>query len=178
MDDTQTTTCPCCGQTVKGHQLLFNADMNTIARGNAVVKFTQREFDFAQLLVKKFPATATKEAIYDKVFMHANGDGPDMKIVDVILCHIRPRMAELGMLVETVWGKGYRLIEGDPMDAETLKDASVRMREKGTQHRWNAEHDKTLRDLIGRKLNMQQIATHMRMPYMTVERAMKRLSTA
>lgn len=50
-------------------------------------------------------------AIWSNVFEHDNGDMPENKIKDVVVCNIRRRLrqAEAPDGLKTVWGKGYEL---------------------------------------------------------------------
>jgi two-component system cell cycle response regulator CtrA len=38
-------------------------------------------------------------------------DEPELKIIDVFICKVRKKLAEAGApkLIETVWGRGYRM---------------------------------------------------------------------
>lgn len=53
----------------------------------------------------------TREAIWAAVFQHPNGDGPEIKIVDVQVSQLRSdlRAAKAPGNIECVWGWGYRL---------------------------------------------------------------------
>lgn len=166
--------CPCCQQPVEGARFLADPERQIITNGARSVRLSKQQFRLAQFLIRKFPAMASKDAIYDEVFMEANGDGPDMKIVDVIICKIRPLLADVGLVIETMWGKGYRLLEEDSEMALAIKDASIRLRENGG-HRWKPEYDEKCLDLMRRKFTVATAATVLRLPYMTVERAFKRL---
>lgn len=166
--------CPCCQQPVEGAKFLADPDSGIITNGQKSVRMRKQQFRLAAFLIRKFPAMASKESIYDEVFMYSNGDGPSMKIIDVQICHIRPLLAEIGLVIETVWGKGYRLVEADADMALAIKDTSVRLRENGG-HRWKPEYDTKLLDLMKRNFTVSHCATVLRLPYMTVERAIKRL---
>ena len=39
-----------------------------------------------------------------------NEEPTDMKMVDVVVCHIRKRISPFGMTMNTIWGVGYRLL--------------------------------------------------------------------
>lgn len=168
--------CPCCSQRVEGKRLLADEDSGVITNGEVHIRLRAQQFKLAKFLIERFPLTASKESIYDNVFMHYDGSGPEMKIVDVVVCHIRPHLAELGLVIETVWGKGYKLVEAAPQMANSIKDASVRIRLPGTYHQSTAESDKQILDFIKRKMKVTEIATRMNLPYMTVERAVRRLT--
>ncbi len=73
------------------------------------VRFTASEFNTLVFIVKRGEVIARKMAIYTEVFEQPDGT-PEPKIVDVIVCKIRKKLASIGGdgLVGTVWGKGYR----------------------------------------------------------------------
>lgn len=52
----------------------------------------------------------TRNTLYETVFQHDDGDGPGMKIIDVVMCKIRAAMARSGIpgSIENIWGVGYR----------------------------------------------------------------------
>ncbi|QXV73564.1 helix-turn-helix transcriptional regulator protein [Rhizobium phage RHph_X2_30] len=174
---TNALQCPCCGQAVEGVSFLADPMSQTITNGIKSVRLTAQQFEVAQLLLEVYPRMATKEAIYDRVFMKANGEGPSMKIIDVRICHIRPLLAEIGMVIETIWGKGYKVVSAAATRANEIKEASIRHRELGSAHRWKPEYDQELADLMSRKFSLTQCATKMRLPYMAVERAWKRIQS-
>ena len=62
------------------------------------------------LLVKRAEMVTMKGTIYRAVFQYENGDGPDPKIIDVVVCGLRRRLKGLGAsgAIHTVWGQGYR----------------------------------------------------------------------
>lgn len=61
---------------------------------------------------------ATKAGIYAALY-GAGGDGPEEKIVDVLICKLRPKVPS-GEKITTVWGVGYKL-ERDDDDAQAVK---------------------------------------------------------
>lgn len=52
---------------------------------------------------------ATKEAIMAALYHNLGKEEAEIKIVDVFICKIRKKLAPFGIVVETVWGQGYRL---------------------------------------------------------------------
>lgn len=167
--------CPCCLQFVE--DVRFLADPNTcqITNGDKTVKLSRQQFNIAKYLIDCFPRMATKNAIYDSVLMDAHGDGPEMKIIDVIICKIRPAMADVGLVIETVWGKGYRLVEADASQAKSIIDRSIKLRLPGSHKRWSDEMDVELLQLMRRNMKVAQCAAIMKMPYMSVERHFKKM---
>lgn len=68
-----------------------------------------QEASLLTFLFERSPAR--KEAIYGAVFEHANGDGPCIKIVDVIVSRLRRKLALSNVpgAIETQWGSGYSM---------------------------------------------------------------------
>lgn len=169
--------CPCCLQLVEGAAFLADPTTGQITNGSKTVTLTRKQFSVAQYLINTYPRVSKKDSLYDHVFVDAAGSGPGAKIVDVMICNIRPILAEVGLVIETVWGIGYRLVETDAENAAAIKDTSIRLREKGSMYRWLPQYDEQLLELMRRRNSPTQCATLMRLPYMTVERAYKRLQS-
>ncbi|MBM7049701.1 winged helix-turn-helix domain-containing protein [Rhizobium lusitanum] len=169
--------CPCCLQFVEGASILADPINCKIANGSQSVRFTRKQFNVAKFLVDCFPLMAEKERIYDHVFLDRHGEGPEIKIVDVMICKIRPALADIGLVIETVWGKGYKIVMADASQGNALKEASVRHRLPGSMHRWLPEHDEQLLSLMRRGMKVSACAAVMKLPYMTIERAYKRLQS-
>lgn len=68
---------------------------------------TGRESDFLRVLASR-DRLLTKEALYVAVY-GSTDNGPDLKIVDVIICKLRRKLIDHGIIIETVWGQGYKL---------------------------------------------------------------------
>ncbi|MGV6876658.1 helix-turn-helix domain-containing protein [Pseudochelatococcus sp. B33] len=56
---------------------------------------------------------ATKQAIMTALYGTRPDDAPEIKIVDVIVCHIRKKLKPFGIEIRTIWGRGYA-IDGKP----------------------------------------------------------------
>lgn len=53
---------------------------------------------------------ATKEMLLNAIMNgRPEADEPELKIVDVQICKMRPRLNKFGIVIETVWGRGYRM---------------------------------------------------------------------
>lgn len=53
--------------------------------------------------------TARKEALLDALYFDDPNGGAEEKILSVFICRMRPRLKRDGVLIETVWGVGWRL---------------------------------------------------------------------
>jgi DNA-binding winged helix-turn-helix (wHTH) protein len=169
--------CPCCLQFVDDVNILVDSIGCRITNGDKTVKLSRQQFNMAKYLIDCFPRMAEKGDIYSSVFLDEHGEGPDMKIIDVMICKIRPALADVGLVVETIWGKGYKIVMADASDGNAIKDASIRIRTPGSAQRWHPEHDEQLLDLIRRKYKVAACASIMKMPFMAVERHYKRLQS-
>ena len=63
---------------------------------------------FGALLARE---RATKDRIMAVLYADrpADGDVPEMKICDVLICKLRKKVAPFGVKIFTVWGSGWRL---------------------------------------------------------------------
>lgn len=84
------------------------------------VHLTTKEFAMLELMALRKGNTLSKEAFVNHLY---NGmDEPDPKIVDVFICRLRKKLADLSdgdNYIETIWGRGYML--RDPATAEPSK---------------------------------------------------------
>lgn len=82
---------------------------------------TRRMFD---LLLKRRGQAVSASALYDTRVSRWDGE-PDIKIVAVYICHLRKSLegTEYEGMIESVWGKGYRLrnAEEGPISHHTNK---------------------------------------------------------
>jgi DNA-binding response OmpR family regulator len=55
--------------------------------------------------------TVTKEQLHQAIENNrlANQDPTDLKMVDVVICHIRKKIKSMGLEVGTIWGIGYSM---------------------------------------------------------------------
>mgnify|MGYP006921346353 CR=1 FL=1 len=90
--------------------LILRPGFNTAEWRGKTARFTQLEFSTLAFIVKCGDAMARKMAIYTAVFEQPDGT-PEPKIVDVMVCKIRKKLAVIDAagLIATVWGQGYRL---------------------------------------------------------------------
>lgn len=86
---------------------MINTLNQTVKVNGTEVRLTAREFQLVEFLSLK-GGIVSREAILDYLY---DGDTPDAKILDVFISKIRRRvrLASGGTLIETVWGRGYRL---------------------------------------------------------------------
>ena len=76
------------------------------------VGLTRIEADMLELLVDR-KSVVTKEMFLDALY--GGRDEPELKIIDVFICHLRKKIARLSnaQIIETVWGRGFRYVGQD-----------------------------------------------------------------
>ncbi|MGB0683380.1 MAG: helix-turn-helix domain-containing protein [Magnetovibrionaceae bacterium] len=76
----------------------------------AWMRLTKTETRFLQVLMMK--DVATKEQILFGLYNDRHiDDQPDAKSVDVYAFKVRKKLSPLGVSIETIWGRGYRLTD-------------------------------------------------------------------
>lgn len=81
------------------------------------VHLTGREYQIVEALMVRKGATLSKGALMDRLYC-GMADEPDMKIVDVFVCKVRKKLAQVSpaaaAVLTTVWGRGYRIADPAP----------------------------------------------------------------
>ncbi|MDR1288943.1 MAG: response regulator transcription factor [Holosporales bacterium] len=80
------------------------------------ISLTGKEYSILELLALKKGSVLAKETFLNHIY--GGMDEPEVKIIDVFICKLRKKIAELtgGLnFIETIWGRGYTLrdIDGD-----------------------------------------------------------------
>ena len=74
------------------------------------VRLTGKEYCILELLSLRKGAIVTKRMLLDHLY--GGIDEPELKIIDVFVCHLRKKLAQVtggNHYIETVWGRGYRM---------------------------------------------------------------------
>lgn len=103
-------TCPTCGQRLpKDLPLHVDLEVNVAVANGVAVAFTGKQAELLSLLAEAHGRTLDKS--YIMATMYPMNDEVQEKILDVMICHMRPGLKELGVSVATVWGRGFRLMQ-------------------------------------------------------------------
>jgi len=70
---------------------------------------TVHEFEILEALRHAAPRILSKEALLAALYQLRNEE-PEIKIIDVFVCKLRKKLRPLGVNIDTVWGRGYRLL--------------------------------------------------------------------
>ena len=66
----------------------------------------------------------TKDAAMAALYRDRGDDEPEMKIVDVFVCHIRRKLKPFGIEIGTRWGVGYFMTPANKAEARRQIEAS------------------------------------------------------
>ena len=96
--------------TIRTGDLVVDLETRTVSVDGKRVPLTGREYCIVELLSLRKATTVTKEMLL--AHLYGGVDEPEMKIIDVFVCHLRKKLAQATggkHYIETVWGRGYRL---------------------------------------------------------------------
>lgn len=75
------------------------------------VPLTKTEARIASLLLLRAPNCLTIEMIYSDLYNLTVENPPEQKVITIFMHKVRRKLAPHNIVVETVWGRGYRLTE-------------------------------------------------------------------
>ena len=76
------------------------------------VHLTTSEHTILRTMFRNEGRVVTREVIMNTIYPHLE-DAPEQKIIDVFVCKIRAKISGQPFKIETVWGRGYRLVRDD-----------------------------------------------------------------
>ncbi len=104
---------------VQTGKLAVNLDAKTVEVGGSRLHLTGKEYAILELLTLRKGTTLTKDMFLSHLY--GGMDEPELKIIDVFICKLRKKLSlacEGENYIETVWGRGYSLVE--PLSATAL----------------------------------------------------------
>ena len=119
--DRPSPTCPHCGESLYSRMMRFaGLEFHTAEHLTVVIRtvpdrqlldFTSSEATLLAVLAHAKGRLVTKERLYDAMYWRRAGDGPDAKVIDVVVCKIRKKLLKYNIpaVVNTMWGRGYQL---------------------------------------------------------------------
>lgn len=100
--------CPCCGQSLPVSRDLIIDPAGFVVRWGQVVALTGLEAALFDLLHDAKGRVISKEALMAGLYWSSDRD-PDIKILDVMVCKLRRKLKPLGVEIQTVHSRGYRM---------------------------------------------------------------------
>lgn len=104
------STCPCptCGQALPAHIVAIDREAGIVVGNGRFAHLTVQEFNIFITIYDGRGRVFSKEQLL-RVVAPVWGEEQEIKIVDVFVCKLRKKLQGLGLSIETVWGRGYRL---------------------------------------------------------------------
>jgi DNA-binding response OmpR family regulator len=102
--------CPCCKQPLpKVEGVAVSLDDNVAIVGGRPIQLTPKQAEILKVLIDRAPATATREHIVYRVW-GLNEREATAKNLDVQMHNLRQRICREGIRIQTIWGRGWRLV--------------------------------------------------------------------
>lgn len=101
-------------RTVRVGDLCIDLDSKTVDVAGKPVRLTGKEYEIVAFLASRRGFTLSKEMILNHVY--GGMDEPELKIVDVFICKVRRKFADVSggtNYITTVWGRGYMLSDAE-----------------------------------------------------------------
>ncbi|MEW9304521.1 winged helix-turn-helix domain-containing protein [Labrys neptuniae] len=109
---------------------MIDADQSLVTYGGTTIRLSPNHFILFDTLAKAYPRIVTRDQIYDSLYaLRPDCDWPELKIIDVMICKVRPQLAPIGMTIETAWGRGWKLAAGT-VSPDAVAIASDRLRKR------------------------------------------------
>lgn len=97
--------------------MTIDLDKQSVVINGRSVFLTKKEYQILELLSLRKGMTLTKEMFLN--YLYGGMDEPELKIIDVFINKLRTKLAEVDRhagtdaaeYIETVWGRGYRLVD-------------------------------------------------------------------
>lgn len=86
-----------------------------VSRGGKSAPLTPKQIDIIEILLSAYPKPVTTGDLYDGLYaLRPECDWPEVKIIDVMICHARRRFALNGVAIDVVsdWGGRRGLVVG------------------------------------------------------------------
>lgn len=109
--------CPNCGEKIRPDALLTWGGWHLDEFGKELfvgaerIRLTSTATDAMASLMRAQGRVVSKDGIYGAMYStRPESDQPEMKIVDVYMCKLKKLHPAIYPGIETVWGRGYRLV--------------------------------------------------------------------
>jgi DNA-binding response OmpR family regulator len=97
-------------QTQQAGNVTIDLAGREVTIGDERVNLRAKEFDLLWTLMNHANMVLSREQLLDKVWGYDYYG--ETRTVDVHIAHLRDKMSDSDLQIETVWGKGYKLVSG------------------------------------------------------------------
>lgn len=107
---------------IKTGRYEVNIDTKTVEVDGEPVQLTAKEYQILELLSLRKGITLTKEMFLNHLY--GGMDEPELKIIDVFICKLRKKLSEATegeSYIQTVWGRGYELVDPTSIKGQRLR---------------------------------------------------------
>jgi two-component system cell cycle response regulator CtrA len=101
--------------------LTIDLDARAVTMGERSIVLTGKEFQLLHLLALRKGRATTRDSIVS--WLYGDEDPPTLKVIDVFVCKLRKKLGEQHR-IETVWGGGYILRDGNSAQPVNLAPAA------------------------------------------------------
>ncbi len=105
-----TKSCPSCGQFLpfEGARAWTDLNSNAVVIDGTRVLLTPMEYELVEALLGAAPRVITRGHIMDLLYGQAT-DEPFDKILDVMICRIRKKLAGTALRIEAIRKRGFQV---------------------------------------------------------------------
>ncbi len=103
---------------IRFDKVAINLDTRIVEVDGRPVHLTNKEYAILELLAMRKGTVLTKEMFLNHLY--GGMDEPEIKIIDVFVCKLRKKLADLAggtNYIETIWGRGYMLKDFEFFDS-------------------------------------------------------------
>ncbi len=97
---------------IRFDKVTLNLDTRVVEVDGKKVHLTNKEYAILELLAVRKEKMITKEMFLNHLYN--SSDEPEIKIIDVFVCKLRKKLSKASggtNYIETIWGRGYKLID-------------------------------------------------------------------
>lgn len=104
--------CPCCGAPVDPLEILVDEPSGVVVRNNQAIRLKPQHLQVFLILLRHHPRHVQRDTLFDALYGARPDGGPDDdSVLATYASHLRRALAVIGLGVEGVYGRGYRLID-------------------------------------------------------------------
>ena len=107
---------------IRFDKVTINLDTRVVEVDGKKVHLTNKEYAILELLAVRKEKMMTKEMFLNHLYNPT--DEPEIKIIDVFVCKLRKKLRDASggtNYIETIWGRGYKLIDNVPVENNVRK---------------------------------------------------------
>lgn len=102
--------CPFCQEPLKKlDRIVVDFDAGVAILDDRAIILTPNQAIILDTLVNAAPRQVSRELLMSRLYK-TDADEPEIKIIDVFVCKLRKGLVGTKYRIDTLWGKGYKLV--------------------------------------------------------------------